>query len=79
MRKLAFFVAKPEDLTADVCREALLHPKTLPPTHDWFDRELKSLTGIDVLPTPSEARQDTPFTRTNSPASCSTDSTPCRA
>ncbi len=44
-----YFAPKVEAMTVDVCREALLHPKTFKTLRDWFDLELKCFLGINAF------------------------------
>lgn len=48
----AYFAPDVESMTADKCRDALLHPKTFKTLRNWFDYELKGCTGIDVFRSP---------------------------
>jgi hypothetical protein len=48
----SYFTPNVESMTADKCRDVLLHPKTFETLRDWFDLELKAFTGIDVFRAP---------------------------
>ncbi|HTL15853.1 MAG TPA: putative capsular polysaccharide synthesis family protein [Patescibacteria group bacterium] len=47
-----YFVPRPEELTLELCSEVLQRPKMFTSLDNWFDFELKPLTGIDVYNTP---------------------------
>lgn len=42
------FVSQPELLTLELCGQELQRPRLWPPLEDWFDLELKAVTGLDV-------------------------------
>jgi hypothetical protein len=47
-----YFVPQPDALSAELCNEILQRPRMLSSLEDWFDLELKPVTGVDVFQTP---------------------------